>query len=541
MQGCKSILINLGLTIGLAALAGTASAQPEPVQSAIPTLKLYTREIVVDVSISDSAGNPVRGLAQSDFTVSENGKPQPIHSFAEYNELPAAPDLPPELPENVYTNFQPLPDTGPVNILLLDILNAQPADLVHEQQAMMDYLEKMPPGTQIAVFCLSTSGLHTLQPFTSEPALLRRAAQTREVEFGTSMERWTRDWYTTDAIDQIAGYVARIRGRKNLIWFTPHMPILLLHDGGYAWSDPDPRGGWAPPDMGVVNRLMDTFELLTSEQIAVYPVDPGGVGGLGMDNLRAEAVAEGLGGVAYYNNNDLGDLIARAIDNGSHFYTLSYYPPNRKDDGHFHSIKIEVNRPGLRLVYRKGYNAEDPRLHLPTSGTPLMNAALQAKVPCATQLLFNVAVQPRSQLNADPSPSAGTPVDPPIGSPIKGTLARKFRKAPLTRFDLVYALQPSQIAFAEGPGGARSGSLEFEAAAYGSNRKLVTSLKQAASLPLKDDEDPQSDDAPIFQFAQQLDLPPGRLYLRVGILDRLSNKVGTLEIPLVVPKNPAPR
>ena len=141
---------------------------------------------------------------------------------------------------------------------------------------------------------------------------------------------------------------------------------------------------------------MDAFELLTSEQIALYPVDPGGVQGLGIESLRTEAVAEGLGGLAFYNNNDLGAVIARAIDNGSHFYTLSYYPPNRKEDGHFHSIKVKVNRPGVRLVYRKGYNAEDPRLHLPTSGAPLMNAALEAKVPGATQLLFNVAVQPPS-------------------------------------------------------------------------------------------------------------------------------------------------
>ena len=236
--------------------------------------------------------------------------------------------------------------------------------------------------------------------------------------------------------------------------------------------------------------------------------------------------AEGLGGVAYYNNNDLGSVIAKAIDNGSHFYTISYFPPNRKDDGHFHSIKVEVNRPGLRLVYRKGYNAENPRLHMPTSGTPLMNAALEAKVPSATQLLFNVEVQPQ------PSTEPSLPTD----SPVMGSLAHRFRKAHLTRFDLVYALQLSQVAFADGPDGTHSGSLEFEAAAYSSNRKLVTTLKQTTSPPLASDEDPQSSETPFFQFSQHLDLPPGQVYLRVGILDRLSNKVGTLEIPLTVPK-----
>ncbi len=518
-------LIPSVLILGFSGWVYAQSPQDAPPSTTL-TLKLYSREIVVDVSISDSDGRPVRGLHKSDFTVKENGKPQPIHSFEEFDQQPEAPDMPPELPPNVYTNFQPLPESGPVNLLLIDTLNAQPADLVHEQSAVMEYLEKMPQGTQLAIFWLSTSGLHTLQPFTSEPILLRRAVQTRMLEFGTNMEKWTRDWYTVDAIDQIAAYVSRIRGRKNLLWFAPRMPILLVRDGGYSWPDPDSRGGWAPPDMGVVNRLMDAFELLTAEQVAVYPVDPGGVSGLGIDNLRAEAVAEGLGGVAYYNNNDLGSIIAKAIDNGSHFYTLSYFPPNRKDDGHFHTIKIEVNRPGLRLVYRQGYNAEDPRLHMPTSGIPLMKAALEAKVPSATQLLFNVEIEPQ------PSTEPRLPTAPPV----MGSLAHKYRKAPLTRFDLVYHLQMSQVAFADGPNGTRSGSLEFEAAAYSGNRKLITTLKQPTSLPLTGDQDPQSDETPPFQFSQHLDLPSGHIYLRVGILDHLSNKVGTLEIPLTVPK-----
>jgi hypothetical protein len=38
------------------------------------------------------------------------------------------------------------------------------------------------------------------------------------------------------------------------------------------------------------------------------------------------------------------------------------------------------------------------------------------------------------------------------------------------------------------------------------------------------------------QFAQQIDLPVGQMYVRVGVLDKVSNKVGTVEIPLSVAK-----
>ncbi len=523
MRPSQRLMLPIAAILGLA-LPGAGAGQEPPANT--PTLKVYSRETIVDVNVTDADGNPVRGLKRSDFTVEENGKPQAIHSFEEFDERPPAPAKPlGKLAPNEFTNAQPLPENGPVNLLLLDTLNALPEDAVREQQAVIDYIDRMPAGTQIAVLLLSTSGLHILQPFTAEPNLLRRAALSHMYEFGSSIDKWTRDWYSIDAMDQIAAYVSRIRGRKNLLWFIRGMPIALVRDGGYSWSDPDVGGGWTPPDMGVVYRLMDAYELLTAEQIAVYPVDPRGVGGLGMETMRAEAVADDLGGTAYYNTNDLGTAVASAIEHGSHFYTLSYFPPHH-DDGHFHAIHIAVDLPGLRLIYRKGYNAELPQLHPPTSGPALMKASLEAKLPNATQLLFNVKVN----LGARPAGAAGPAVE--------GALARKYRNAPLTRFDLLYTLELKQLAFAGGVGGGRSGSLEFDLAAYNSRRKLVTTLKQTAQLPLGSEQDPQALERP-FEFSQQLDLPPGAIYLRVGILDRTSNKVGSLEIPLMVPKSGA--
>jgi len=42
-----------------------------------------------------------------------------------------------------------------------------------------------------------------------------------------------------------------------------------------------------------------------------------------------------------------------------------------------------------------------------------------------------------------------------------------------------------------------------------------------------------------FQFFQAIDLPPGSLTLRMGVFDTISNRAGTLEIPLVVGKDSA--
>lgn len=61
--------------------SGTPSIQDAEDASAAPTLKVYTRETIVDVSPSAANGNAVRGLRKSNFTVEENSKPQAIHSF----------------------------------------------------------------------------------------------------------------------------------------------------------------------------------------------------------------------------------------------------------------------------------------------------------------------------------------------------------------------------------------------------------------------------------------------------------------------------
>ena len=94
----------------------------------------------------------------------------------------------------------------------------------------------MPQGTEVAIFWLSSSGLHLLQGFTSDPTLLLAAAQTNRTDIGSNEACYEQDRLTVDALNQIAVYVARIQGRKNLVWFTPGMPLNLMRDGGYSWG-----------------------------------------------------------------------------------------------------------------------------------------------------------------------------------------------------------------------------------------------------------------------------------------------------------------
>jgi hypothetical protein len=250
-----------------------------------------------------------------------------------------------------------------------------------------------------------------------------------------------------------------------------------------------------------------------------------------------EAVAEATGGTMYSGSNDLASFIAQAVDKGSAYYTLTYVPPGSEYDGKHHTIHLEVDRPGLHLTYRDEYYAEDPSKMKPPVGLTLsatatdapggnMRAAMTRSMPTSEQLLFNVRVEPSTK---------------PIAPPILGTLDPKLKDKPLTRYELLYEITPQQIAFASGLDNLYHGALEFDIAVYdgdyGSEGKLVTGLSQSVKMPLGDFDYQQFMQQP-FRFRQQIDLPAGQLFVRIGVLDHTSNKVGTLELPLTVGKKP---
>jgi VWFA-related protein len=545
---------------------------------------MYSRETVVDVIVTDSKGQPIQGLKQTDFTIKEDGKPQPLRSFGEFSSgTTTSTSLHRRLPTGVHTNFQPSLTNGPVNILLIDALHSDVAGIVRTLQATSAYLNRMPQGTQMAIFWLGPGGLHLLQGFTSDSTQLMEALPTHRTDIGSNQDTHATDWYTIDALNQIAEYVAGIKGRKNLLWFTSGMPVHLTRDGGYGWggsslrnpsfragrsaptasesamaamlaarysnSQYNPAGsdsipsflnsnsnfdnGWnlqnvfsedgdnGGPNMGQVHRLMDTYERFTAEQIAVSPIDPGGVGGmgrsLGTDQLAAAEVAEQSGGFATFNSNDLSSHVAEAIDKGSHYYTLSYVPPRRKPDGHYHKINVALNIPGAHLVYREGYNAEDPKPIPHYAGPALIQASLNGKTPAATQLLFDAKFVP--------SP-------PSVVIPASRQGAGHAKRAP---YDLVVAVPQSQISFSDNPDGTYVASLRFAFEAYDLNGKHLGGHSQDVKLALTPDRYKEFVKNPVI-FHEQLALFPGPLSLRIGVLDTQSSKVGTLEIPITVPK-----
>ena len=562
----RVVLVGVGVMAALAGLArhgvGRVEAmdrtefsawQQDAESRSITTLKVYSRETMVDVTVTDAKGQPVHGLTQTDFSVTEDDKPQSIRSFKEFSkDTPVTASTPRKLPPNTYTNVIET-GPGPLYVLLFDNVNGG-GDTIQTRRAAATFIKNMAPGTRVALLVLA-GGSFTVQgpgPTSNRALLLRMVGPgirnepiyVREADCDTQV---TLDRMTLDGLKKVGAYLSGIQGKKNMIWIG-HGNSDIIFDRCQNWNGP----------------LQETYDLLEDAQVTAYPLDSHGIEAppepklsgpasswgeqsatqnmdwlslLATNHLSMEAVAEATGGQAFYNTNDIAGAIANAADAGSSDYTLSYAPPSVEYDGRTHAISVKVDRPGIHVLYRKGYSAEDPVLlahppetllgHVTRDTRPTgpavetLAAVLSPRGPPATQILFDVRVEPSSM--------AAKPDDPAV----MGTLNASFKDKPLTRYGLQYDVLPSQIAFTDGPGGTHNGSLGLDVVVFDVTGKLVTGLSQTVKMSLNNKT--VADNEPI-NFSQQIDLPPGRFFVRIGVFDGVSNKVGTLQIPVMVAK-----
>lgn len=194
----------LGPALGLAGPQAPA-APPTP---DIPTFGVGTSAVTLDVVVRDKKGNAVRDLGAADFDVFEDGVKQHVDSFqvfgrplespaASVAKTPAAPTAPAAVATRAPT---PEPETRPqVIAFVFDRLSADARNTA--QKAATSYLNRgHVEGDLVGVFAIDLA-LRTIQPFTTEPTLIRagleRAASQANTAFGNNREQ------TRDLVDSV--------------------------------------------------------------------------------------------------------------------------------------------------------------------------------------------------------------------------------------------------------------------------------------------------------------------------------------------------
>ena len=236
---------------------------------------------------------------------------------------------------------------------------------------------------------------------------------------------------TTDAMVSIARYLGGYPGRKNLLWFSAAFPSWIAPDIDFGR---DSFAGTA----AYTDRIRKAFESLTDAQVAVYPVDARGLdtsrlysttqnprinrnnpgAGFGRQLTRddtarlaaqatMEQIAQETGGKPCENTNDLAGCVQSALNDGSSYYELAYYPENVKWDGRFHKISVKSNQHGTRLRYRTGYFATDQAtLARQQAPEKLLQQACMGPLPSTSIPLTAVALEPKQAQGQTQEPQA---------------------------------------------------------------------------------------------------------------------------------------
>jgi VWFA-related protein len=337
--------------------------------------------------------------------------------------------------------------------------------------------------------------------------------------------------YTLSAMNSLSRQLAGYPGRKNLIWVSEAFPLNI-----------DPNLELSNVFTGTRNygpEIAAAAQALTDAQVAIYPVDARGLvassyfsaansgtdrfgRSLGRSGRMATALnnesgalqaahdsmqdlAERTGGKAFYNRNDIDSAIARSIDDGSTYYTLAYYPENKNWNGRFRKIHVKVARPGIKLRYRLGYYAVDPKTFAGQNEKKEMaifSDALSLENPAATGLRFHAGVI---------SPSAAT------------------QNKVLVNF----GLDPHAISFEQDTAGLQHARVECAIAAYTLKGKYVSSASSTVNAALKPDTFAKIMQS-IFPCQRSLDLPAGTYLLRLGVRDISTGLIGTTNAKVIV-------
>ena len=207
---------------------------------------------------------------------------------------------------------------------------------------------------------------------------------------------------TIGALTRFVDSLAGVPGRKALLHVSDGMPLIA---GGEVWEYAielcDPRGvtegldsAWAVPENARYSRFdpatgrmdMTTYDTSSewqrlaahanSQQVTFYPVQLTGLRSaatapvdgvrrtletaiLGHHNLQDPLVmlAVETGGRAILNTNDFRPGLSRMVEEGQAVYELAF-PPATPGDRELHEIRVEVDRPGVQVRYRKSYQSK---------------------------------------------------------------------------------------------------------------------------------------------------------------------------------------
>ena len=269
-------------------------------------VRVNTELVVLNVTVTDKAGEYVPGLRLSDFKVYEDGR---------------------EVPITVISNFG-VHESPFASVVLLDTSGSMESRLSLGRSAVIRFLDGLRPEDVAAVYKFDYK-IEQVQDFSSGRDLAPMAFAIKARGMTTLYDA---------ILEAVNALTARQESRK---------AIVVLSDGMDTYSK---------------TSSSKALEAAMAIGASIYTVDMSAndTGGRNVQSAMVlKSFAEKSGGrfVATPGGPSLRDAFASIARELGHQYTISYRPVNQARDGRWRSLDVKLSRGDLLVRTRKGYRS----------------------------------------------------------------------------------------------------------------------------------------------------------------------------------------
>jgi VWFA-related protein len=385
---------------------------------------------------------------------------------------------------------------------------------------------------------MATPSLNTKDPtFTSYAGTLDASTSTGQAALAqaelSSKTRFVENYATgmtmLDNLGELIRSQARVQGRKVILYLSDGLTLpqdreeifsKLVSDAnrsGVTFFTLDTKGLSVDDPMAASVAQQNR---IVGERSAQDAANKTGVGTASFDvaslsddvqlqavadkQLALRELAERTGGFATANTNELAAPMQRVMEDIRSHYEVAYVPISNVYDGHFRKIEVRLSRPRLRVQTRQGYYAL-PELN----GEPLEKFELTAL----------------NALNTRPIPRT---------FPYKAALMQFKPGINSVQCQMVFEVPVSSLSFVQNP---KTGTSILRASVFALiqdskgqvvgkiSRELFRDIPAGQVAAIKDQQ---------IQYAEPIDLAPGRYTLSTVALDEQLDKVSVKRVSELV-------
>jgi VWFA-related protein len=554
------ILIAVLLTLSLPVL-GQTTPTPAASPDQDDVVRITTKLVQFDIIVVDKDGKQVRDLQAVDFQVLQDGKPQQITNFSYVNTEPPAKAASGGSTSTLAVPGSTTGKRILTFVVDDGNCSATNAGMHASREGIEKFIrEQMQPNDLVAIY-QTRAGSSMLQQYTSDKTQLLRSAKNirwrppligscaadnadgstfeaartntlvKQSPFGTTTEtvesgsqRSNREHVEdAQANNQTVGTLGALRYIIQGLRHVPGRKVVFFMSDGLPLRE---RGGGI---LSARDALGSLTELANRSSVVFNTIDPRGVTGENLIEARDQvyvqdsvALADSIsrdrtafvsssrdgldylatetGGKFIHDQNYLDVPISKALALETGYYLLAYDPSDDAFKGKkFNKIEIKVNRPGLKVVSRAGFQGvvdQGTTTRKPKSADSDMYEALTAPLPRPGIDLGLTAYY--------------------VNSPETGDMVRA----------LIH-IDGKAITFTDEPGGLKKAVFDVVAVTMDEKNKIVDEFNRSHTYKVDAKAMPVIMQNGLVYSTDVIVQKPGTYNFRVAVKDETSKQIGS--------------